>query len=311
MPTPNEKLAESLDALSALQQEGRRVFRSEDLSRVNRERLLTNGFLQEVMKGWLISSSPSARDGDSTPWYASFWEFCARYCNERFGDEWHLSPEQSLLLHGERTVIPDQVVINSPRGTNNSIRLLFETSLYDLKVAGMPAKADLVTRDGLRLFSPVASLVRVGESFFDRNPVESQVVLASLRDAADLLRLLLNGGHSAKAGYLAGAFRQTGRAALADEIMAAMSGAGYDVRERNPFEAVQVFAAPRQTAAPIVGRIEMLWESMRGSVIENFPKAPGLPKDKRAAKFLGRRPPNFWQETFLLLHLPLLSSAEG
>ena len=82
MPTPNEKLAESLDALSALQQEGRRVFRSEDLSRVNRERLLTNGFLQEVMKGWLISSSPSARDGDSTPWYASFWEFCAHYCKD-------------------------------------------------------------------------------------------------------------------------------------------------------------------------------------------------------------------------------------
>ena len=86
------------------------------------------------MKGWLISSSPSAREGDSTPWYASFWEFCARYCNERFGDEWHLSPEQSLLLHGERTVIPAQVVVNSPKGTNNTIKLLFGTSLYDLKV---------------------------------------------------------------------------------------------------------------------------------------------------------------------------------
>ena len=39
-----------------------------------------NGFLQEVIKGWLISSNPGAREGDSTPWYASFWEFCARYC---------------------------------------------------------------------------------------------------------------------------------------------------------------------------------------------------------------------------------------
>src|SRR3984893_16602569 len=282
MPTPKEKLAESLDALSALQKEGHHVFRSEDLSRVNRERLLTNGFLQEVMKGWLISSNPSAGEGDSTPRYASFWEFCARYCSERFADEWHLSPEQSLLLHGERTVIPDQVVINSPRGTNNTIKLLFGTSLYDLKVAEMPAKPDLVTRDGLRLFSPVASLVRVGESCFARNAFEWQVVPASLRDAADLLRLLLNGGHSAKAGYLAGAFRETGRPALADEIIAAMSGAGYDVRERNPFETGQAFAAPRPAVAPIVGRIGMLWESMRGSVIENFPKAPGLPKDKGA-----------------------------
>ena len=99
MPKPNEKLAESLAALQELQKGGRRVFRSRELSRTHRERLLRNGFLREVMKGWLISSSPSAREGDSTPWYASFWEFCARYCQDRFGDAWHLSPEQSLLLH--------------------------------------------------------------------------------------------------------------------------------------------------------------------------------------------------------------------
>src|SRR6202035_5970468 len=119
MPTPNEKLAESLDVLEALQQGNRRVFRSDDLSRVHRERLVENGFLLGVMKGWLISSSPGARAGDSTPWYSSFWEFCARYCNERFGDDWHLSPEQSLLLHAENTVIPTQVVVYGPRGTHH------------------------------------------------------------------------------------------------------------------------------------------------------------------------------------------------
>ena len=100
MPSPNEKLAESLDELNALQQGNRRVFRSDDLSRVHRERLVENGFLQEVMKGWLISSSPDSQAGESTPWHASFWEFCARYCDERFGEQWHLSPEQSLFLHG-------------------------------------------------------------------------------------------------------------------------------------------------------------------------------------------------------------------
>jgi hypothetical protein len=282
MATPNEKLAESLDELKALQEGGRRVFRSDDLSRVHRERLVANGFLQAVMKGWVISSSPSTRAGDSTPWYASFWEFCARYCDERFGDQWHLSAEQSLWLHGEKTVIPEQVVACSPNGTNHSNELLFGTSLYDLKVPEMPAAADLVVRDDLRLFSLAAALVRVAKSFFSRNPVETQVVLASLGDASDLLRLLLNGGHSAKAGYLAGAFRQTGRPALADEMMGAMKSAGYDVRESNPFEAGQIFGTPRRTAAPIVGRVEMLWESMRGAIIATFPKAPGLPKDREA-----------------------------
>ena len=282
MAAPNEKLAESLDVLKALQKGGRRVFRSDDLSRVHRERLVQNGFLQEVMKGWLISSSPSVPAGDSTPWYASFWEFCGRYCGDRFGEEWHLSAEQSLCLHGERTVIPDQVVVCSPKGTNHAIDLVFGTSLYDLKVPEMPSAANLVVRDGLRLFSPAASLIGVAESFFAGNPVEGQVVLASLPDASDLLRLLLNNGRSSKAGSLAGALRRIGRGELADEIMGTMKSAGYDVRESDPFQAGQTIGKLRPAVAPIVGRLQMIWESMRGAVARNFPKAPGVPKDKDA-----------------------------
>ena len=175
MPTPHEKLAESLTALHALQKGGRRVVQSRELSRTHRERLLTNGFLQEAMKGWLISSNPGVRVGDSTPWYASFWEFCTRYCSDRFGDQWHLSPEQSLLLLAENTVIPRQVVVYSPKGSNHNIALLFSTSLYDLKQAEMPDPSDLIVRNGVRLFSPSAALVKAPESFFGRQPIESQV----------------------------------------------------------------------------------------------------------------------------------------
>ena len=282
MPSPNEKLAESLEALKELQQGNRRVFRSEDLSRVHRERLLENGFLQEVMKGWLISSSPDAQAGESTPWHASFWEFCARYCDERFANQWHLSPEQSLFLHGERTVIPDQLVVHSPKATNNDTQLLFGTTLYDLKTAEMPPTTALMTRDGLRLFTPAAALVRVPESFFQMYPLEAQVVMASLADTSDLLRLLLNGGRSSKAGYLAKAFRQTGRPDLAEEILGAMKGAGYGVRESSPFEAGQILRKPSRPSAAIVGRVEMLWEAMRGKVLASFPKAPGLPADREA-----------------------------
>jgi hypothetical protein len=282
MATPNEKLAESLDLLKKLQQDGRRVFRSNDLSRIHRERLVENGFLQEVMKGWLVSASPQTRAGDSTPWYASFWEFCARYCGERFGDEWHLSAEQSLWLQGERTIIPNQVVVCSPRGTNHTTELRFGTSLYDLKEHEMPPPEKLVTRDGLRLFSPAASLIGVTESFFSRNPVESQVVLASLRDVSELLRLLLNGGHTAKAGYIAGALRRIGRSKQADEIIRTMKGAGYDVREKDPLEAGKTFVMSQAAAAPIVGRMQMLWAMMREGVIAAFPEQPGLPKNGSA-----------------------------
>ena len=111
MATPNQKLAASLAQLETLQERGRRVFRSGELTRVHRERLVGNGFLREMMKGWLVSCSPGADPGDTTPWFASFWEFCAAYCTARFGPDWHLSPELSLLLHAENTVIPRQVII--------------------------------------------------------------------------------------------------------------------------------------------------------------------------------------------------------
>jgi fido (protein-threonine AMPylation protein) len=282
MPGPHEKLAESLAALQALQKGGRRVIQSRELSRVHRERLLANGFLQEMIKGWLISSSPGARAGDSTPWYASFWEFCGRYSSQRFDDDWHLSPEQSLLLFAENSVVPKQVVVYSPRGKNHNIELPFGSSLYDLKQPTMPVRSDVIVKDGLRLFSPSAALVRVPESFFRRQPIETQVSLTSLRDVSDLLRVLLTGGNSVKAGVIAGALRRIGRPELADEIVKAMKAAGYDVRESDPFEGAHTFSTIPQAVSPIVVRIQAMWTSMRDVVAATFPDPPGLPGDKRS-----------------------------
>jgi hypothetical protein len=141
-----------------------------------------NGFLQEVMKGWLISSSPNSELRESTPWHASFWEFCARYCDERFGEQWHLSSEQSLFLHGERTVIPDQLVVHSPKATNNDINLLFGTTLYDLKVAEMPAAAALMVRDGCVPFRRQRRCTRAGIVFSAVS--RRDAVMASLADAS-------------------------------------------------------------------------------------------------------------------------------
>ncbi|MCY3819734.1 MAG: hypothetical protein OXH52_10305 [Gammaproteobacteria bacterium] len=99
----------------------------------------------------------------------------------------------------------------------------------------MPPAADITEHEGLRLFAPEAALTRVPESFFARCPVEAQVVLSEIRDASNLLARLLDGGHSAIAGRLAGAFRRVGRGDVADEIVRTMKVAGYDVRESDPF----------------------------------------------------------------------------
>jgi hypothetical protein len=54
MPSPQEKLADSLEALHELQSRGVVAIRSRDLTRTHRQRLVGNGFLLEVMKGWYV-----------------------------------------------------------------------------------------------------------------------------------------------------------------------------------------------------------------------------------------------------------------
>ncbi|MGA2842590.1 MAG: cell filamentation protein Fic, partial [Steroidobacteraceae bacterium] len=71
MATPNEKLAASLAKLQMLQTDGRCVFRSSELSKTHRKRLVDQGFLEPVIGGWLISTRPGIEPGDSTPWFAS------------------------------------------------------------------------------------------------------------------------------------------------------------------------------------------------------------------------------------------------
>jgi fido (protein-threonine AMPylation protein) len=227
-------------------------------------------------------STPGARDGDTTSWFASFWEFCTKYCEQRFAAEWHLSPEQSLLLHGEQSVVPKQVIVCSPKGTNNKIELPFGTSLYDLKQPQMPPAHELVLRDGLRLFSNGAALVRASETLFKTNPIEARVSLESIRDASEVLSGLLDAGRSTVAGRLAGAFRHIHRASIADEILVTMKIAGYDVRETNPFTSRAFDGPVPSVSSPIVTRLQTLWELARPIVLEVFPKSPGLPRAKAA-----------------------------
>src|SRR3989338_431330 len=99
MVTAHEKLAQSLEVLKQLQDDHVKAIQSRDLSRTHRDRLVKHGFLQEVIKGWYIATSPGELPGDSTAWYLSFWEFVTSYLQQKFKDNWCLSPEQSIALH--------------------------------------------------------------------------------------------------------------------------------------------------------------------------------------------------------------------
>ena len=281
MAKPSEKLAESLQVLHAMQESGVVAIRSKDLTRTHRERLCQNGFLQEVIKGWFIPARPDESTGESTNWYASYWHFCAAYLHHRFNDEWCLSPEQSLSLYAENWTVPHQLLVRSANAQNNITRLPHNTSLLDVR-ASLPKDNDIVEKDGLRLFSLQAALVACTPANFRQNPTDMRAALSMVRDASEVLGRLLEGGHSTIAGRLAGAFRNIGRNQIADDILQTMRTAGYDARESDPFEIQMPVFLPTREQSPYVNRIRLIWQNMRGPIIERFPKAPGLPKNTKA-----------------------------
>jgi len=278
MVSPHTKLAESLEILRVLQNRDIVAVRSADLTRTHRERLIKNGFLQEVMKGWYISVQPDEITGESSAWYASFWDFCSAYLKERFGANWSLSPEQSLLLHVGNMTVPRQLLVRSPKARNKITKLPHDTSLFDTR-AILPEAGQVSEKNGLRLFSVPAGLVSCGPGFFFQNTTDARAALAMVRNASDVLVLLLEGGRTTVAGRLAGAFRNIGRNRIANDIVKTMQTAGYDVREKDPFENTINLILPAHEKSPYVNRIRLMWQQMREPVLKEFPASPGMPSD--------------------------------
>lgn len=279
--TPSQRrLAEALTSFKARQDEGHYVLRSDDLGRAEREALVKAGYLRPIIKGWYMSSRPQEQDGDSTAWYASASEFIGRYAENRFGDQWCVSAEHSVRLHAGNTTLPPKLVLNAPAGQNSVIQLLAGHSLLDYRAKDFPQADKRTTVGGLRAMALEPALIRVPESFYRTYARDAQIVLSTLRDAGELVRQLLDGGHSVVAGRLAGAMRACGRDDFADDIAGVMRSAGYAFTEVNPFsDPLPVLCATRGES-PYVTRVRLIWAQMREEVISSFPAEPGLPADK-------------------------------
>ena len=280
MATPQEQLADALEVLKAHQDKGRVAIKSAYLTRSQREKLLKAGFIKQVMKGWYIPSRPEeVGDGETTAWYGSFWNFCAAYLKERFGDKWSLSPEQSVLIHAGSRTVPQQLMIRSPSARNNITELVHGTGIVEVRATIAEGDA-LEEVDGLRVFKLPHALVGSTEKFFKSYATDARAALARVKDASELLTILLQGGHSTVAGRLAGALRTIGRNRMADEIVKAMRSAGHTVNETNPFEDKVQIDLPLREPSPYVSRIHTNWQTMRSEIIYAFPEPPGIPNDK-------------------------------
>lgn len=283
MAAPNEKLAQSLAELAKLQAQGARVIRSAQLSRTHRERLMKSGFLDEVFKGWYLPSRPGEPLHSTSAWFAGMRNFISGYCDDRFGADWHLSPEHSLQLRSGERALPLQLQIWTKAGHNQLVVLPHGCSLFLYRAPNMlPSKAE-PDEGGLRLVELAPALVAVGAGFFRQQTVAARIALSLVEDLSALLTVLLNGSHSVVAGRLAGALRALGRTAHADTIVRTMKSADYVVIETSPFEVVQPALPGGRPESPYVQRLRVTWAQMREVAMANLPTPSTLTTDIKAA----------------------------
>ncbi|UIK14315.1 Fic family protein (plasmid) [Rhizobium leguminosarum] len=271
MAKPNELLATSLSELRGVTQNGTRsVVKSDELSRVHRERLQDNGFLEEIMKGWLaVNSRPSAKNRIDAAWSTVYWEFVTRYLDDRFPNEWRLSAEASVALWSENHSIPSQAIVRSPKANNQLVKLPSDTSLYLLRSKdNEPAE----TKERLRLMPMEEAVCNLSPESWKTSATDVIAVIGSIRGTSSLLQYLLDGGRSHVGGRVAGALRHLGRERDADTIMKALDAAGYNPHEENPFDpATELIKLDvRRAQAPSATRIKNLWARMRKDALDNI-----------------------------------------
>jgi len=115
--------------------------------------------------------------------------FREAYLEERFGNGWCLSPEQSLFLHAGNRTVPQQLLVRTPKGGNKPTNLPHNTSLLDLKLA-LPGEEHREQDNRLRIYTLPASLVFTGPGLFRQNSTDARAALAMIQDASDVLAIL-------------------------------------------------------------------------------------------------------------------------
>lgn len=273
MANIQELLADSLEVLRQLQDKEPNLILhgTEVISRTHLNRMLSNGWLKEVMKGWYIPSRPGS-EGDTTVWYTSYWHFVRAYADSRFGSEWSLSAESSLDFHSGKTTVPRQLILKSPKASNNIVSLLYGHSLLPLK-SELTKNIVMDSIYGLRLYSLESALVYASPSYYSNDHVSAQICLSMIDNASELLKILTDNGATTRAGRIIGALRSVGKGTIADEILSTMREFGYTVTEDNPFSA-DTRTTTIYAKSPYVARMRMMWATMKEQVLENFPQMP-------------------------------------
>ena len=265
MASVQEKLAESLSVLKDYQDShGNMIIKGYSaLGETHTKRLLQNGYLQPVIRGWYIPSFPGS-EGDTTVWYASYWQFISAYATSRFGQDWCLSAEESLSYYAGETTCPSQLIIRSTKANNNVVQLLHGDTLMDI-TATIPAEMYVEPRYGIHLYPLAEALVYCSPQYFISDALNARTCLAQLKDASEIIKLVADEGNTTRAARVCGALRNIGRDDMADEINNFMQRLGHQLREDDPFVEKSPLAGIGES--PYSVRIRLMWEKMKKQIM--------------------------------------------
>ena len=266
-----DRLVKALTELHNVLGAERGVVRGPQLDNGSRRLLLQKGYLREILKGWYFVSDPTAADGDTTPFFANFWEYLARYLGERFGANYCLTAEHSLLRHAQHTVIPRTVNVMLAVNQSQVQELAFghTVAMYPGR-GGFPDGAHQIMIQGLRCLSIPYCLVNLPPRHFTAYAREIQIVMGQVSDPGALASLADRNRDGL--ARLLSAYQQVGRLDLVESVLSLLAGAGVTlVLPDNPFEAQPVFFLAPRGRSPLYSRVCMLWEQHRAAVLSCAP----------------------------------------
>lgn len=256
------------------------VLRTEDISRLHLARLITNGWLTPILRGWYLLKQPIAKEGESTSWYSSFWDFIEIYLSYRFGENYCLSANDSLAIHLGSSTIPKQLLVMVKKGGSSAVELPFDTSLMiyqETKV--FPKSTKMIS--GINVMPLPMALHRVSAQFFQKNSSDAEIAL-KIVNQVELSQELLGGSNMAAAGRIIGAYFFIGEKQRAEQLRDSLIAAGYQLEILNPFTIKEpLLINHSRIRSPYAARISIMWQQMRKTVISLFPKDQGIPKNKK------------------------------
>ncbi|MBO4917270.1 MAG: Fic family protein [Bacteroidales bacterium] len=245
------------------------------------KRLVETQALTPIIDGWYYVTS-SVKQPDPKEWYLNYWQFIVAYLDDKYGEDWCLSSDMSLLFLGKNGILPKQLVIRSSGASNTRLSLPLGYELLEVE-AECPDEVVREPRFGLRIYPLHLALLAASPGFYRMYPMEARTCLANLRDYDELARLAVESDRRTGACKVAGGIHSIGYPSFADEIILALRRAGYEAEKDNPFPE-NIMVHGDQPA--IKARIYLMWMKMRPYVLTWKDFCDTCPKDRKVGEIM-------------------------